>query len=149
MRKGLLTTPDDPVLTILRLLLGIVYFPHGAQKLLGWFGGGGFHGTMMFLTKGEGAPTFLAFMVILVEFFGPIGLFLGFLSRIAALGIGIDMLGAVLLVHIHVGFFMNWSGQQKGEGFEFHLLVFAIVIALVVKGSGSFLDRPLALEKYR
>src|ERR1700685_3282454 len=97
MKKGLLATPDDLVLTIMRLLLAIVYFPHGAQKLLGWFGGGGFHGTMMFFTKGEGVPSILAFMVILIEFFGPLGLFLGFLSRLAALGIGIDMLGAVLL----------------------------------------------------
>lgn len=146
MLKRIFETPDDPILTLMRLLLGIVYLPHGAQKLLGWFGGLGFHGTIAVMAR-TGIPPFLTFLVIMVEFFGALGLIFGCLTRIAALGIFIDMLVAVLKVHIHVGFFMNWAGRQKGEGFEFHLLVFAIAIPLIIRGAGAFsVDRLIAGE---
>lgn len=141
--KRLLGTSDDVTLTILRLVLGVVFFAHGAQKMLGWFGGYGFHGTMGFFEH-LGMPAAVGFLVICTEFFGSLGLIVGFLTRIAALGIGGEMIGAVLMVHLPNGFFMNWFGNQKGEGFEYHLLVFAIVATLVLRGAGKFsVDRAL------
>lgn len=122
---------------LLRLLLALVFFPHGAQKMLGWFGGNGFSGTMQFFT-GQGIPAPLAFLAIAAEFFGSIGLLVGLLTRVAAFGIGVVMLVAIATVHIQNGFFMNWAGNQKGEGFEFHILVLAIVVALLIEGAGRW-----------
>jgi putative oxidoreductase len=121
---------------ILRLTLAIVIFPHGAQKALGWFGGGGFSGTIGFFS-GLGIPAAIAVLVIAAEFLGSLGLLFGFLTRICALGIGAVMLGAVFMVHLPNGFFMNWMGTQQGEGFEYHLLVLGIVLALLVTGGGA------------
>jgi putative oxidoreductase len=139
-----LATDDGWVGTILRLTLGVVMFPHGAQKLLGWFGGYGFGGTMGFLTGTMHIPTPLAFLVIMAESLGSVALIFGAFTRLAALGIGANMVGAVLLVHAKVGFFMNWFGQQKGEGFEYHLLAIGIVLGLLVVGGGRLsVDRAL------
>jgi putative oxidoreductase len=138
MFKKLLATTDDATLTFMRLLLGIVFFPHGAQKLLGWFGGYGFSGTMGFFTAQMHIPAPLAFLAICAEFFGSLGLIFGFLTRIAALGVAINMLVAVLMVHGHISFFMNWTGAQKGEGFEYHLLALALAFSLIVRGAGAF-----------
>lgn len=144
MFQKLFATSNDLILTVLRVLLAVVFFPHGAQKLLGLFGGGGLHGTLALFAR-MGFPAFLGWLVIATEFFGPLALLFGFLTRVAALAIGVDMLMAVLLVHIHIGFFMNWTGRQKGEGFEFHLLALAIVIALLVRGAGALsVDRLIA-----
>jgi len=137
MLKKLLATNNDPVITLLRVLLGIVFFAHGAQKMLGWFGGYGYSATMGYFEK-LGMPALLAFLVIFIEFFGSLGLITGLLTRLSALAIGLEMVGAVLTVHLHNGFFMNWAGNQKGEGFEYHILVFAIVIALLIRGGGSY-----------
>jgi putative oxidoreductase len=123
-------------LTILRLVLGVVIFAHGAQKLLGWFGGYGYRGTMGFFTQMR-IPAPLAFLAIMAEFLGGLGLIVGFLSRIAAFGIFCNMLVAVLLVHRQFGFFANWGGQQKGEGFEFHLLALAIALVIMIAGGGA------------
>ena len=120
MRK-LLQTPDNLDLMILRLVLGVIFFAHGAQKMLGWFGGYGFSGTMNFFTQMMHIPAPLAFLAICAEFFGGLGLIVGLLGRVAAFGISMNMLVAIFTVHIHNGFFANWSGQQKGEGFEYHL----------------------------
>jgi putative oxidoreductase len=122
---------------ILRLTLAIVIFPHGAQKALGWFGGGGFSGTIDFFSGQLGIPAAIAVLVIAAEFLGSLGLLFGFLTRICALGIGAVMLGAVFMVHLPNGFFMNWMGTQQGEGFEYHLLVLGIVLALLVTGGGA------------
>jgi putative oxidoreductase len=147
MFRKLLTTSDDWTLTLLRLVLGVVFFAHGAQKMLGWFGGYGFSGTMGYFTHG-GIPAPLAFLAIAAEFFGGIGLVVGFLSRVAAFGIVVNMLVAVLTVHLPFGFFMNWSGAQKGEGFEYHLLAIALGIAILVRGAGALsLDRALSRTK--
>jgi putative oxidoreductase len=130
-------------LTTLRLVLGVVFFAHGAQKMLGWFGGYGFHGTMGFFTH-MGMPSVLAFLVIATEFFGGLGLIVGLLTRIAALGIGCEMIGAIFMVHLQNGFFMNWSGNQKGEGYEYHLLAIATAAVLLLRGAGAFsADRAL------
>ena len=135
--KRLLSTSNDVSLTLLRLVLGVVFFAHGAQKMLGWFGGYGFHGTMGFFQH-MGFPAPVAFLVICTEFFGGLGLIEGLLTRIAALGIGVDMIGAVLIVHLPNGFFMNWAGNQKGEGFEYHLLAIAMAATLLLRGAGKF-----------
>lgn len=142
--KRLMRTDGGAAGLILRLTLGIVIFPHGAQKLLGWFGGGGFSGTVGFF-ESMGIPAAVTVLVIVAEFFGSLGLLVGFLTRICALGVGAVMLGAIFLVHAPNGFFMNWTGQQAGEGFEYHLLALGIVLALLVTGGGAAsVDKALA-----
>jgi len=142
--RKILSTSNDFTLTILRLLVGIVFFAHGAQKMLGWFGGYGFHGTMGFFTH-SGIPAPLAFLAISAEFFGGLGLLVGLLGRIAAFGIMCNMIVAILTVHIHNGFFMNWFGNQKGEGYEYHLLAIAGLLVILIKGAGALsLDHALS-----
>ncbi len=144
MFRKLLSTSEDWTLTLLRLALGVVMFPHGAQKALGWFGGAGFHATMGFFTQG-GIPAVFAFLAICAEFLGGLGLIVGLLSRVAAFGILCVMSVAVYRVHIPNGFFMNWGGNQKGEGFEFHILAIGIAIAIIIRGAGALsLDRALS-----
>jgi putative oxidoreductase len=144
MFRKLLATSDDWTLTWLRLVLGVLFFAHGAQKALGWFGGYGYTGTMGFLTGMMHIPAPFAFLAICAEFLGGIGLIVGALGRIAAFGIATNMVVAVLMVHSQFGLFMNWSGQQKGEGFEYHMLVIAIAVVLMVRGSGAVsVDRAL------
>ena len=144
MLKRLMATSGDVSFTILRLVLGVVFFAHGAQKMLGWFGGFGFHATMgSFAHTGMPAP--VALLVICTEFFGGLGLIVGLLTRIASLGIAGLMIGAIFMVHLANGFFMNWMGKQKGEGLEYHLLVIAMAAALLLRGAGAFsLDRALS-----
>ncbi len=150
MWNTLLDTKNEFAPLLLRLTLGVVMFPHGAQKMLGWFGGHGFAGTMGFFTEGMGIPYILALLVVFAEFFGSLGLIAGALTRIAALGIGAVMLGAIFMVHLPHGFFMNWSGAQAGEGFEFHLLAIGIAAALILKGGGRWsIDRLLAKRSDR
>jgi len=140
----LLRTDSGTVGLILRITLSVVMFPHGAQKVLGWFGGHGFKATMKSFTN-SGIPALLALLAIAAEFFGPLGLAFGFLTRIAAFGIACVMLVAIVAVHWSHGFFMNWYGNQKAEGFEYHLLVLGIAIALIIVGAGDWsLDSALA-----
>ena len=147
MFKKIFHTPNDKVLTLLRLVLGVVFFAHGAQKMLGWFGGFGFKGTMGYFIQVAHIPAPLAFLAIAAEFFGGLGLILGLLTRVAAFGITVNMLVAIFTVHLANGFFMNWLGQQKGEGYEYHLLVLAITVALMIRGAGAFsLDRAVGGE---
>jgi putative oxidoreductase len=147
MFRKLVSTSNDFAVTIVRLVLGLTFFMHGAQKMLGWFGGYGFHGTMGFFTQQMGIPAPLAFLAICAEFFGGLGLLVGLLGRVAALGIIVNMLVAIATVHHVNGFFMNWSGQQKGEGFEYHLLAIALAIVVLIKGSGAMsVDRAIAGE---
>jgi putative oxidoreductase len=143
--RKLLSTSNDFSVTIVRLVLGVVFFAHGAQKMLGWFGGYGFTGTMGFFTQQMHIPAPFAFLAICAEFFGGLGLIVGLLSRIAAFGIMCNMLVAIAAVHVHNGFFMNWTGQQKGEGFEYHLVTLAALLIVLVKGAGAFsIDRALS-----
>lgn len=138
MFRKIVNTSDDSTLTVLRLVMGIVFFAHGAQKVFGWFGGYGFNGTMGFFTQQLGIPAPFAFLAIMAEFLGGLGLIVGFLGRIAAFGIMCNMLVAVYMIHRHVGFFMNWAGSQKGEGYEYHLLALVIGLVILIKGSGAF-----------
>ncbi len=138
MFRKLIATDANTATAILRVVTGVVFFAHGAQKMLGWFGGYGFSGTMGFFTGAMHIPAPLAFLAIAAEFFGGLGLIIGFLTRIAAFGIAVNMLVAIAIVHGAFGFFMNWSGSQKGEGFEYHLLVLAITAFLTIRGAGAF-----------
>jgi putative oxidoreductase len=129
-------TQNEYSLALARIALGIVFFAHGAQKMLGWFGGSGFSGTISQFAK-FGMPAAVALFAIFVEFFGGLSLLFGLLSRLAALAIIIEMIGAVLTVHIHNGFFMNWMGNQKGEGFEYHIIAVALAFLILVRGAGA------------
>lgn len=147
MLRKLTHTSNDYLLTFARLVLGVVFFAHGAQKMLGWFGGAGFSGTMSGFSQ-IGMPAALAFFVIFVEFFGSLSLIFGLLARLGALGITALMAGAILMVHHHIGFFMNWYGKQAGEGYEFHLLAIALAVIIVMRGAGALsLDRAIAGEE--
>jgi putative oxidoreductase len=140
----LVGTRNEAYLTILRLTLGVIFFAHGAQKALGWFGGAGFTGTMRFFTQGMHIPAVFAFLAIMAEFLGGLGLILGLLTRVAAFGIFVNMVVAILMVHFPHGLFMNWSGTQTGEGIEYHLLALAITVVLMLRGAGAWsVDRIL------
>src|SRR4029453_3607244 len=141
--KRLLATDDAWALAVARLALGLVMFPHGAQKMLGWFGGQGFTATMGFFTS-QGIPAPLAFLDIVGEFFGSLRLCGRLLGRVAGFAIFWVMVVAILAVHLPNGFFMNWSGKQAGEGFEYHLLAIGLALAVMVGGSGAVsFDRAL------
>lgn len=143
--KAFFQTDDGWAGLILRLTLGLVMFPHGAQKLLGWYGGFGFDGTMGFFTEKMGIPWIIAFLIIMGESFGSLGLIAGFLTRFSAASIGVIMVGAITLVHLPHGFFMNWFGKQAGEGYEYHLLALGIAIALTIVGAGRWsVDQQIA-----
>ncbi len=137
MNKLLATNSNNWAALIARLALGTTVFIHGAQKLFGWFGGYGFEGTMGFLTGQVGLPYFLALLVILIESIGALMIIAGVFTRLAA--IGIFGLFAIITVKFHAanGFFMNWAGNQKGEGIEYFILLLGVALALIVTGGGK------------
>jgi len=120
------------------IVLGAVFLAHGSQKMLGWFGGDGFSATMGFFTKVMHIPAPFALLAICAEFFGGLGLIVGLLARVASIGVAADMAVAIVTVHYQFGFFMNWFGKQKGEGFEYHLLAIAAAVLVMMKGAGTF-----------
>lgn len=135
--RALLATDADWSATAARLTLGAVMLPHGAQKLLGWFGGHGFEGTMGFLTTQVGLPAALAVLIILLESVGAAALVAGVAGRAMAAGIAAIMVGAVATVHFAHGFFMDWGGTQAGQGFEYHLLALGLAAVVMLRGSGA------------
>jgi len=135
--KSIFKTNNDYTGLFLRLTIAMVLFPHGAQKLLGWFGGYGFTGTMQFFTDTMGLPWLVGFLVIIIEFFGSLSLLMGMGSRILAAGVAGLSIGIILTSHLQYGFFMNWFGNQKGEGYEYFLLLIGLSIALLINGSGK------------
>ena len=144
MFKKIINTGNDHSLLILRVVLGVVLMAHGLQKAFGWFNGFGWNNTINYFTGTVGIPALLGAFVILIETLGALFLILGFAGRINAALMGIVIIGAMVVDHVKNGFYMNWFGIQKGEGFEFDLLFIAISIALILKGSGSFsVDRLL------
>jgi len=146
MWKVVSRTSGSFVDTVLRLALAAVFFPHGAQKALGWFGGYGLSGTMGFFTGKMGIPPLLAALDIAAEFLGPVALVLGVFTRVAAFGIFVAMATAVALVHAKSGFFMNWFGQMPAgtEGFEYHILALALAFSVMVRGAGALsVDRSI------
>lgn len=137
MKKLFATNSENTAALFARVALGVVVFPHGAQKLLGWFGGYGFDGTMGFLTGTTGLPSVLALLVILIEFFGSLFLIAGFATRLAAIGIIGNFIGVVATSHLSSGFFMNWYAQPNtGEGLEYFILLFGLAIISFVAGGG-------------
>ena len=136
--KCLFQTNDKFSYWVPRVILGCVMFPHGAQKLFGWFGGFGFTNTMTYFTQTAGLPWIIAFLIVMGESLGSLGLILGFFTRLSALGLICIMVGAIITVHIPNGFFMNWFGKQAGEGFEYHLLVIGMSIPLLISGGGKY-----------
>ncbi len=138
MKQLIFQTRPDFTGLLLRLTAAIVLFPHGAQKMLGWFGGYGFSGTMTFFTDTVHLPWLIGFLVIVIEFVGPLFLLAGAATRLWAAFTAILMVGIVITSHLDNGFFMNWFGNQKGEGYEFHLLMIGICLALVVNGGGRY-----------
>ena len=142
MFRKLIATPHDWGMFVVRVALAAVMFPHGMQKLLGWFGGPGLGNTVRFFSSGLGIHPAATTLVVLAESLGAVALALGLLGRFQALGIAAAMAGAVYYVHAGNGFFMNWSGAQAGEGYEFHVLAIAMALAVMVRGSGALsLDR--------
>ncbi|MCH6558037.1 MAG: DoxX family protein [Nitrospirae bacterium] len=149
MVKKLFQTDDAWSSLILRVALGVVMFPHGAQKLLGWYGGHGLAGTLGFFTEQMHIPWIIVLLIIIGESFGSVGLIVGLLTRFAAASLAVIMLGAITMVHWPHGFFMNWFGQQAGEGFEYHLLVLGMCLALVVSGAGRWSADGVIAERLR
>ena len=144
MLTWMLGTDGDWVITIVRIVLGVVFFAHGAQKALGWFGGAGLQSTVRVFREQLRIPAPLALLSVAAEFLGGLGLIVGLLSRIAALGIAVVMIVALVAVHGKFGFFMNWYGEKQGHGIEYHILVLALALAVMVKGAGAFsLDQVL------
>ena len=139
----IIATSSDSAPTIARIALGVMILPHGMQKLFGSFGGYGFEGTMGYFTGTVGIPAIFAFLAIMAEFFGGLGLITGLLGRVAAFGVG-SVMAVALFMHLGNGFFMNWSGGMPAgtEGFEFHLLAIALAAIVMIKGSGALsIDR--------
>ena len=147
--KVFFQTDDTWTGLILRLTLGLVMFPHGAQKLLGWYGGFGFSGTMGFFTETMHLPWLIAFLVIIGESFGSVALLAGLLTRFTAASLAVIMVGAIVTTHLPYGFFMNWLGKQQSEGYEYHLLVIGIGLALVLTGAGKWSVDKVIAERVR
>lgn len=143
MKTQLLTTTENWGATAVRFALGIVLFSHGAQSMLGWFGGFGLQATIEFLSAKMGLPEFIGFAVIGIQFFGSLMLLTGALTRVAALGVFGIFLG-MAFYHFDYGFHMNWSGTNAGEGFEYHVLVLAMCLMLFISGGGALsVDRKI------
>lgn len=143
-------TDDSQARLFQRLVLALVILPHGAQELLGWFGGWGFDGTLAWFEQALHVPAPIAALVVFSDFFGALALAAGVATRLAAFGVIATMVGAVLMVHAPNGFFMNWSGTQAGEGFELHLLAIALAVPLMIKGAGAWsLDGYLSRRTHR
>ena len=147
--KYLFQTNDNFSYWVPRVILGCVFLPHGAQKLFGWFGGFGFTNTMAYFTQTAGLPWIIAFLIIMGESLGSLGLIVGFFTRLSALGLICIMVGAIITVHFPYGFFMNWFGKQAGEGFEYHLLVIGMSIPLVISGGGKYSVDVLIHKNFR
>jgi putative oxidoreductase len=144
MFREFLKTDNSPAQLFIRLALGVVMFPHGAQKVLGWFGGTGITKTLQAFA-GMGFPAWSVIVLMGVEFLGSALLIFGFLTRLWAIGIGVSITICMFMNHVQNGFFMNWLGQQKGEGFEYHILVIGICLALLIRGGGALsVDRNLS-----
>ena len=150
MIRYLLQTEPDYIISFLRMIAGIIIFPYGMQKLLGWFqplgGGIGTKDTLQQLGKKK-IPAVIGWLVIIGQSFGSIALLIGLLGRVAAAGNFIIFTGA-LLTHAAAGWHMNWDGKKKGEGMEYFILLLSILLAIIIKGSGALsVDRWL-LQKF-
>ena len=132
------TDSSDNAALIARVFVGLVILPHGLQKLFGMFGGYGFSATLEFFSGSMGIPVPIGFLIIMGESVGAVFLIIGLLSRISAAGLLIIMIGAIFMGHFQHGFFMNWFGNQQGEGFEYHLLVIGLSLIVILNGGGRW-----------
>jgi putative oxidoreductase len=147
--KSFVKTDKGIAQLCLRVALGLVVFPHGAQKALGWYGGPGFEKTLEAFSN-MGFPLWSTVALMVTETLGAILLAVGYLTRLWALAIGTAMTICMFMNHVEHGFFMNWFGQQKGEGFEYHILVIGMALALLFGGGGSLsVDRKLGSQGER
>jgi putative oxidoreductase len=147
MNKIIKTNPQNWPALIARIGIAAVIFPHGAQKLFGWFGGYGFNGTMGFLTHQVGLSYFVALFVILIESIGSLMIFFGLATRVAALGVFGLFIGVMFKIHWANGFFMNWGANQKGEGIEYFILLLSLALILIITGGGkASIDAALSRE---
>jgi putative oxidoreductase len=147
MKALLFGSSNDYTGLITRLTIGLILFPHGAQKTFGWFGGPGFTNEMNYFTGTAHLPWIVGFLVIVIEFAGSLSLILGFASRVWAIAIIVLFIGMISTVHFSNGFFMNWFGNQAGEGYEYHLLVIGLSLILLLNGSGKYAVDGLLVEK--
>ena len=148
MTQKIFATDSDLTGFITRLTIGLVMFPHGMQKVFGWFGGPGYANEMKFFTETLHIPWLVAFAVIIIEFLGSISLIIGFASRLWAVAMIFLFIGIIFTEHVDHGFFMNWYGTQKGEGYEYHLLIIGLSLATLIRGSGKYsMDRILVTNK--
>lgn len=138
MIQKIFATDSDLTGFITRLTIGLVMFPHGMQKVFGWFGGPGYANEMKFFTETLHIPWLVAFVVIVIEFLGSISLIIGFASRLWAAAMIFLFIGIIFTEHVDHVFFMNWYGTQKGEGYEYHLLIIGLSLATLIRGSGKY-----------
>jgi putative oxidoreductase len=138
MKLGqVVNTVDTWGFLIIRLALGCIFMAHGAQKLFGLFGGAGFAQTMQQFQQGLGIPMPLIFIAMVTEFFGGLAVLTGCLTRLAALGLAVIMIVAIVKVHWAGGFFLNLNCVPGvGQGFEFNLALLAMALGLVISGPG-------------
>jgi putative oxidoreductase len=142
MLLKLLRTPNDLTLTLARIILATIFFAHGSQKMFGLFGGRGVSGTIAIFEQSMGIPAPLTILAMSAEVFGAVGMFFGLFSRVAATGLLVVMIVAPFANHLYPNFFMNWTGRQMGEGYEYHLLAIALIVTILVRGAGAIsLDR--------
>ncbi|MEP1094845.1 MAG: DoxX family protein [Cyclobacteriaceae bacterium] len=135
--KSLIKTDNDIAPFIARIFLGLVIFPHGAQKILGIWGGHGLQAMMDSFQAWFGIHPVVSALVAFAEFFGSLALILGLFGRFMAATIVMVMLGAIYYV-VNDFFFMNWYSQERGEGYEFHILAIALGLIVIIKGSGKY-----------
>lgn len=147
MKNKIFNTNDDWTGFVIRLTLGLILFPHGAQKMFGWFGGPGFSKEVEHLTEYMHLPWIISVMVILTEFWGSVSLIMGLASRLWSVAFGVLFVNIIFIAHLENGFFMNWFETQKGEGYEYHLLVIGLCIALGLNGSGKYSADQLISKK--
>ena len=148
--QRLVRTSNDPTLTVARLMLALVFLGHGSQKMFGLFGGLGYPRTLQMFEETMGIPPVLTTMAMVAEVFGGFGLLIGLLTRVAAIGVLIVMIVAPLANGLYVRFFMNWTGRNPGEGFEYHLLAIALILVVLVHGAGALsVDRYLSSRDAR
>ena len=147
MLQRILRTDNDWTVPVARLVLAAIFLGHGSQKALGWFGGLGFSGTLDVFERTMGIPPVLTVLVMFTEIAGALGLLLGLLSRVAAFGLLVVMIIAPIANGLYPRFFMNWTGRNMGEGFEYHLLAIALLLGIVVRGAGALsVDRMIAKD---
>src|SRR5436309_14620062 len=120
---------------MIRVVLGIILFAHGAQKVLGWYGGQGLKGTAAFFNS-MGMPLLIAYLVCLLEFLSGIGLLIGFLARLCGLAVMAIMVGAIATVHLKHGFFLHAELKPgQGHGVEYSLVLIAVALAVLIEGA--------------